>query len=471
MMTSTQQFGPHFLWGSATAAYQIEGATGADGRTDCIWDAFARVPGAVWHGQDGSVACDHYHRYAEDVDLMSQLNLGAYRFSVSWARVCPDGGPVNRAGLDFYSRLVDALLDKDILPWLTLYHWDLPQTLEDAGGWPSRDTAYRFASYAASVHDVLGDRVKHWTTLNEPWCSAFLGYGNGHQAPGRTDGSAAIAAGHHLMLAHGLGVQELRSRDADLQLGLTLNFTDIQPADPDSPGDRDAARRVDGLANRFFVEPIIKGAYPPDVRGDLDPLWPEGLVHDGDLDVISTPIDVLGVNYYFGTAVTGANPADAPAAATAARAEHPSANPGSEHVDVVSRGLPVTDMGWEVLPDALRTLLLRLHNDYTGPAGVELYVTENGAAYADQPDQDGYVDDQDRIAYIRSHLGAVHEAIEQGANVRGYFLWSLLDNYEWAFGYSKRFGMVRVDYETSRRIPKASATWFSWIAANGEIPR
>ncbi len=469
-MTSPEQFGPNFLWGSATAAYQIEGATTEDGRTDCIWDVFARMPGAVQGGEDGAVACDHYHRYADDVALMSDLNLGAYRFSVSWARVCPDGGPLNPAGLDFYSRLVDELLDKGILPWLTLYHWDLPQTLEDAGGWPNRDTAYRFVDYAAAVHDGLGDRVRHWTTLNEPWCSAFLGYGSGHHAPGRTDGSAAIAAGHHLMLAHGLGVRELRSRDADLRLGLTLNFADTQPADPDNAGDRDAARRIDGLANRFFAEPIIKGAYPHDVCSDLEPLWPDELVHDGDLDVISTPIDVLGVNYYTGNAVTGVPPSDAESAAAAARALGPSSNPGSEHVEVVSRGLPVTDMGWEVLPEALRALLLRLHTDYTGPRGVELYVTENGAAYADEPDEDGYVDDQDRIAYIRAHLKAVHAAIGQGADVRGYFLWSLMDNYEWAFGYSKRFGMVRVDYKTSSRIPKASAQWFSQVAANGEIP-
>ncbi|MGB5951804.1 MAG: GH1 family beta-glucosidase [Ornithinimicrobium sp.] len=469
-MTSTQSFGPNFLWGSATAAYQIEGASTADGRTDCIWDAFARIPGAVLAGEDGSVACDHYHRYADDVALMSDLNLGAYRFSVSWARVCPDGGPVNPAGLDFYSRLVDELLENEILPWLTLYHWDLPQTLEEAGGWPHRDMAYRFVDYACAVHDRLGDRVKHWTTLNEPWCSAFLGYGSGDHAPGRTNGSDAIAAGHHLMLAHGLAVNELRSRDADLQLGLTLNFTDTVPADPDRAGDLDAARRIDGLANRFFVEPIIKGAYAADVRSDLESLWPQGLVHDGDLDIISTPIDVLGVNYYFGQAVTGADPDDAPAAAAAAREQEPSANPGSEHVEVVSRGLPVTDMGWEVVPEALTELLLRLHREYTGPAGVDLYVTENGAAYADEPDADGYVADQNRIAYVRSHLSAMHEAIEQGANVRGYFLWSLMDNYEWAFGYSKRFGMVRVDYETFRRIPKASAAWFSQVARCGEIP-
>jgi beta-glucosidase len=469
-MTGPVSFPDDFLWGSATAAYQIEGAGTADGRTDSIWDVFARRPGAVLGGDDGSVACDHYHRYAEDVALMRELNLGAYRFSVSWARVMPDGGPVNPAGVDFYSRLVDQLLEQGVTPWLTLYHWDLPQALEDAGGWPSRDTAHRFVDYAGAVHDALGDRVHYWTTFNEPWCSAFLGYGNGHHAPGRTDGTDALRAGHHLMLAHGLAVQELRSRDASLELGLTLNFTDIRPADPDSPGDQDAARRIDGLANRFFVEPILRGEYAADVLEDVRDLWPADLVHDGDLATISTPVDVLGVNYYFGDAVTGAAPEEAPAAARSARGSGaPSANPGSEHVATVSRGLPTTDMGWEVLPEALTHLLLRLQRDYTGPAGTALFVTENGAAYADRPDADGFVDDQDRIAYVRDHLHAVHDAMEQGADVRGYFLWSLLDNFEWAFGYSKRFGIVRVDYDTLERTPKASAHWYAAVAAGGRL--
>ncbi len=469
-MTQPLQFSQDFLWGSATAAYQIEGAALEDGRRDSIWDAFARVPGAVANGDDGQVACDHYHRYTEDVALMKAMNLGSYRFSVSWSRVCPDGGAVNRAGPDFYSRLVDTLLEHDVVPWLTLYHWDLPQALEEAGGWPVRDTAYRFADYAGAVHEALGDRVTFWTTLNEPWCSAFLGYGNGHHAPGRTDGTDALRAGHHLMLAHGLAVRELRSREESLELGLTLNFTDIEPADPAAPGDVDAARRIDGLSNRFFVEPILTGAYAADVLEDVALLWPSDLVQDGDLDVISTPIDVLGVNYYFGTAVTACAPEQATAAAAKARAVEPSANPGSEHVTVVPRDLPVTDMGWEVIPDALRRLLVRLHESYTVDRSVALYVTENGAAYADSPDPEGFVNDQDRIGYVRSHLAAVHDALESGVDVRGYFLWSLLDNFEWAFGYDKRFGIVRVDYETGRRIPKASAQWYAEVAAHGEIP-
>ncbi|MGB7447841.1 MAG: GH1 family beta-glucosidase [Ornithinimicrobium sp.] len=469
-MARSTAFPPGFLWGSATAAYQVEGASHTDGRTDSIWDVFARAPGAVYEGHDGSVACDHYHRYAEDVSLMQQMGLGSYRFSVSWARVCPDGGPVNRAGIDFYSRLVDALLEAGIVPWLTLYHWDLPQALEEAGGWPSRDTAYRFVDYAGAVHDELGDRVKFWTTLNEPWCSAFLGYGNGHHAPGRTDGADAVRAAHHLMLAHGLGVRELRSRDSTLQLGLTLNFADIDPVS-DSAGDQDAARRMDGLANRYFLDPILTGEYPSDVVQDLGPLMPADLVADDDLDIISTSIDVLGVNYYFGQSVSGVDPEDATDAAAQARGSAPSANVGSEHVEVCPRDLPVTDMGWEVVPEGLRRLLVRLDTHYTGPAGTALYVTENGAAYPDRPDDQGYVDDQDRIGYLRAHLEAVHAAVEAGVDVRGYFLWSLMDNYEWAFGYSKRFGMVRIDYESGTRTPKASATWYSHVATHGELPQ
>src|SRR5690606_14750620 len=332
-MSAPKVFPEGFLWGSATAAYQVEGAAWEDGRGACIWDTYARTPGRVHEGDNGDVACDHYHRYAEDVALMHKLNLGAYRFSVSWARVMPDGRTVNQEGLDFYSRLTDELLARGVVPWLTLYHWDLPQALEDAGGWPARDTAYRFAEYAATVHSALGDRISFWTTLNEPWCSAFLGYGSGRHAPGRTDGADALRAAHHLMLGHGLAVHELRSRDADLTLGLTLNFADVTPADPQSPGDLDAARQIDGLSNRYFVAPLLRASYPADIRGDLRAVWPADLVVDGDLELISTPTDVLGVNYYSGSTVSGVAPEEAHAAADRARAEDgPSEHVGSEHV-------------------------------------------------------------------------------------------------------------------------------------------
>ena len=471
MTSAPLTFPADFLWGAATASYQIEGAGDADGRSDSIWDTYARTPGMVLHGHDGSLACDHYHRYPQDVALMSELNLSSYRFSVAWPRVMPDGRTLNPAGLDFYSRLVDELLAADIVPWLTLYHWDLPQVLEDAGGWPERDTALRFLDYTGAVHEALGDRVRHWTTLNEPWCSAFLGYAQGRHAPGRTEPVAALRAAHHLLLGHGLAVEELRRRDPSLELGLTLNFTDTQPLDPTSPRDLDAARRVDGMANRFFVEPVTLGAYPVDVLVDLGELWPQDLVHDGDLATISTPIDVLGVNYYATQTVTaGCDPERASvAAAQARRHDSPSPAVGSEHVVTVRRGVPVSDMGWEISPTGLSDLLLRLHKDYTGAAGVRLYVTENGMADDDVPDADGYVEDPARLDYLDHHLRAVHDSLQRGADVGGYFVWSLLDNFEWAWGYTKRFGIVRVDYETQERTPKASARWYADVAGSGRI--
>lgn len=469
-MNAPKVFPDGFLWGSATAAYQVEGAAWEDGRGACIWDTYARTPGMVHQGHNGDVACDHYHRYAEDVALMNKLNLGAYRFSVSMARVMPDGRTINQAGLDFYRRLTDELLARDVVPWLTLYHWDLPQALEEVGGWPSRDTAYRFTEFAGAVHDALGDRIRFWTTLNEPWCSAFLGYAEGRHAPGVTEPVAAVRAAHHLMLAHGLAMHELRSRDAELSLGITLNFADVTPADPDDPGDRDAARRIDGLSNRYFLDPLFRGEYSPDVREDLASVWPQDLVVDGDLDLISAPMDVLGVNYYSGNTVRGVAPEEGAAAADRARASgRPSPHVGSEHVEFVPQDVERTAMGWEVRPQGLTDLLVRLQRDYTGPAGTQLYVTENGAAYDDHPDADGFVQDDQRLDYVRTHLASVHDAISQGAQIKGYFLWSLLDNFEWAYGYDKRFGMVRVDYDTQARVPKASARWFATVAGSNRI--
>ena len=469
-MSAPKVFPEGFMWGSATACYQIEGAAWEDGRGACIWDTYAATPGRVLNGDNGDIACDHYHRYPQDVALMSELGLGAYRYSVSWARVMPDGRTINQNGLDFYRRLTDELLSRDVLPWLTLYHWDLPQVLEDAGGWPSRDTAHRFAEYAVAVHQALGDRVTHWTTLNEPWCTSLLGYGSGVHAPGRTEPVAALQSVHHLLLGHGLAVQELRSRDPELQAGITLNFADLTPADPQSPGDVDAVRRLDGLQNRLFAEPLFKGNYAPDILDDLRDLWPADLVQPGDLELISAPLDFLGVNYYSGSTVTGVAPQEAHAAAARAREQGaPTPNVGSEHVEAVPQDVPHTGMGWEVRPEGLTSLLRRLDADYTGAAGTALFITENGAAYDDQPDATGFVDDQDRLGYIAAHLGAVHDAIAAGTPVQGYFLWSLLDNFEWAWGYSKRFGMVRVDYDTLARVPKASARWFATVAGSNRI--
>ncbi|SDL08859.1 GH1 family beta-glucosidase [Tessaracoccus oleiagri] len=460
------RFPQDFLWGSATAAFQIEGAALEDGRRDSIWDTFCRVPGAIVNGDDGSVACDHYHRMPQDVALMKELGLQVYRFSSSWARVRPDDREFNPAGLDFYSRLVDELLGAGIRPWITLYHWDLPAAIP--GGWTNRDTAHRFVEYAEKMAETLGDRVQDWTTLNEPWCSSLLSYAGGEHAPGHTDPREAVAAVHHLHLAHGLATRRLREvLPDDASVGLTLNFTVADPVDPDSPTDREAARRIDGLQNRLFLDPIFRGAYPDDVLADLNGLGLESHIRDGDLETISTPIDWLGVNYYNGAAVTGSpdnGPAPSPEA-NGRRVGNP--NIGSEWVEFVPRGLPVTDMGWEIQPDGLRRLLERLHVEYTGPADIGMYVTENGCAMPDRADEDGFVDDQDRIGYLRGHFIAVEEAIAQGADVRGYFVWSLLDNFEWAWGYDKRFGIVRVDYETLERTPKASALFYrDVIAAN-----
>jgi beta-glucosidase len=458
-------FPAHFLFGAATAAYQIEGAAHEDGRTDSIWDVFCRVPGAVVNADNGEIACDHYHRYPSDVELMAELGLQTYRFSTSWSRVRPDGGAVNPAGIDFYSRLVDELLGKGILPWLTLYHWDLPQALEDQGGWTNRDTAYRFADYAMSVHDALGDRVTNWTTLNEPWCASFLSYIGGEHAPGRQDPAAGLAAGHHLLLAHGLTIQQLRERDPELSLGITLNLTVADPLDATDPADLDAARRIDGQFNRFFLDPIFRGAYPEDVLRDVAGLGLDSVVQPGDLDVISSPIDALGVNYYHGELVSGHPTTET--MSTAAPSERPKRSPfpAADNVHWQLRDLPLTAMGWEVQPEGLTRLLKRIHEEYAGPAGVSLAVTENGAAYDDVVSADGSVADADRASFLEVHLDAILDAIEQGVPVTGYFYWSLMDNFEWAWGYDKRFGIVRVDYGTQERTLKDSAIAYRRIIA------
>lgn len=449
-------FPDNFAFGVATAAFQIEGAVNEDGRVDSIWDVFCRQPGAIANGEDATVACDHYHRYPDDIALMADLGVDTYRFSIAWPRVFNADG-VNPAGLDFYSRLVDEICERGITPWLTLYHWDLPAFLP--GGWTNRDTAYRFAEYAQVVHDRLSDRVRTWTTLNEPWCSAFLGYAAGHHAPGLTDRTSSIRAAHHLLLGHGLVVQALREADPGARLGITMNFTPAMPATTESQ-DVDVARRIDGTANRFFADAVFKGRYPADVVADLAEVWPEDLVYDGDLDVISSPIDVLGVNYYTTNVFAAGEPSEA------TPSPHITA-PDAVHV---LRDLPLTAMGWEVEPSGLHRLLKRLQDDYTGPAGAALVITENGAAFADTPDEDGFVDDtSDRWEYLRRHLLAAHRAIEEGVNLQGYLVWSLIDNFEWAFGYEKRFGLVRID-ENLNRVPKASGRQFAQVAATHEVP-
>ncbi|HET6665690.1 MAG TPA: GH1 family beta-glucosidase [Intrasporangium sp.] len=459
-----------FVLGVATAAYQIEGARHEDGRADSIWDTFSHSPGAVVDGDTGDIACDHYHRYPGDVALMKSLGVQSYRFSTSWARVCPDGRTVNPKGLDFYERLVDSILDAGITPWLTLYHWDLPQALEDRGGWPVRETADRFVDYALAVHDRLGDRVSTWTTLNEPWCSAFVGYTSGEHAPGRQSPSDGLAAAHHLMLGHGQAVAALRERDSSLKLGLTLNFTVADPVDRSNPSDIEAARRIDGQMNRIFLDPIFRGQYPTDVLEDVRGLGLETHIRDGDLATIATPIDVLGVNYYNGGAFSHLPPLSALNAVPATSRPTRSPFPAADGVHGHPRGLPVTSMDWEVQPEGLTRLLVRLHEEYTGPTDTALHVTENGAAYDDEADEAGFVNDQDRVGYVRSHLASVLDALDAGVPVQGYFYWSFLDNFEWAWGYAKRFGIVRVDYETQERTPKASALDLARIISTRELP-
>jgi beta-glucosidase len=456
-----RRFPEGFLWGASTAAYQIEGAATKDGRTPSIWDTFSEKPGRVTGGHTGHVAADHYHRYRDDVALMKRLGLGAYRFSVSWPRVQPAGaGPANPAGLDFYRRLVDELLDNDIEPWLTLYHWDLPQPLEDAGGWPARDTAGRFAEYAAMMHRALGDRVRYWTTLNEPWCSAFLGYGSGDHAPGRRDPASAVRAAHHLLLGHGLAADAIRAGSAPAEVAITLNLYAISAASA-RPEDQDAARRVDGLGNRFFLDPVLLGRYPADVVNDLAPVTDFGHVRDGDLETTSRPLSALGINYYSRHVLAAPQPGPDGRIDWRSGGEA-TAYPGSERVQFVKRGVPVTAMDWEIDAPGLSEVLQRVARDY--PV-VPLYITENGAAFHDEVGPDGTVHDPERRAYFDAHLRACHDAIGKGVPLCGYFAWSLLDNYEWAWGYTRRFGLVYVDYHTQTRTPKASAQWYSDVIA------
>jgi beta-glucosidase len=470
-MTENQPrvFPPDFLWGSATASYQIEGAAREDGRTPSIWDTFSHTPGKVLGGDTGDVACDHSHRFRDDITLMSSLGLRAYRFSVSWSRVQPTGrGPAVQRGLDFYRELVDGLLERGITPAITLYHWDLPQELEDAGGWPARETAERFADYAALVGEALGDRVRMWATHNEPFCAAFLGYGSGVHAPGRTEPESVLKAAHHLNLSHGLATQALRSvLPKNAQIGITFNPVVARPYSQ-SPADADAARRIDALQTRIFTDPVLHGAYPEDLKRDTARVSDWSFVHDGDEATIRQPLDWMGLNYYTPSVVSAAEDGDPTEGADGhGSSEH---SPWVGSADLVRFHLAPgerTEMGWVIDPTGLSELLLRFSRERPG---LPLYITENGGAFEDKADESGLVHDPDRIAYLHGHLGAVHEAMAQGADVRGYFVWSLLDNFEWAYGYSKRFGVVHVDFETLQRTPKASARWYAEVIAAGQLP-
>ncbi|MBO0847872.1 MAG: beta-glucosidase [Pseudonocardia sp.] len=453
---SELSFPDGFVWGTSTASYQIEGAAHEDGRGRSIWDTFAHTAGKTARGETGDVACDHYHRYREDVALMRELGAGAYRFSVAWPRIQPDGkGPANPAGLDFYRRLVDELLAAEIAPCVTLYHWDLPQALEDAGGWRVRETAERFAEYAGLVHAALGDRVPMWITLNEPYCSAFVGYAEGRHAPGATEGHGALAAAHHLLVGHGLAVRALRDqRHGDERVGITLNLSHVRPATAD-PADLTAAARADLLYNRVFTDPVLGGRWPDGERELWSPISDFSFRRVGDLELIGEPLDFLGLNNYFPSYAKHAPTADEDPAHRVATDIDVVENPPAE--------LPRTAMGWPVEPDGLGRLLRWLRDRYPGLPPI--YITENGSAYPDAPSEGGGVDDPARVAYLDGHLRAVRAAMADGVDVRGYFCWSLMDNFEWAYGYTKRFGLVYLDYPTQRRIPKTSFRWYRDVIA------
>ncbi len=465
--TAPRTFPESFSWGAATASYQIEGAVTEDGRLPSIWDTFTHTPGLVADGATGDVACDHYHRWREDVALMKDLGLDTYRFSLAWPRIQPGGsGPANAAGVAFYDRLIDELLAAGITPMVTMYHWDLPQALEDAGGWPVRDTAHRFAEYAGIVTAAYGDRVTQWTTFNEPWCSAFLGYASGAHAPGRREPAASLAAMHHLHLAHGLAAPFVRAIPGSA-LSLALNLQLPRPADPTSPADLDAVRQIEALANRAYLDPVMSGHYPEDLLADTAGVTDWGFVRDGDLATIHTGLDLLGVNYYSTMTVTRFSGDHPRSMADGHGATGFSPWPGADTVEFLPPTGPLTQMGWNIDPEALTELLVGLSHRYPG---LPMAITENGVAFPDVVGPDGRVHDADRIDYLRRHVGAVADAIDAGVDVRGYLAWSLMDNLEWARGFVMRFGLVRVDFDTLERTWKDSAHWYRMLATTGRVP-
>ncbi|HNB52053.1 MAG TPA: GH1 family beta-glucosidase [Anaerolineales bacterium] len=451
-MTSKLSFPAGFLWGAATASYQIEGGWNEDGKGESIWDRFSQTPGKVKNGDTGDLACDHYHRWPEDIQLMKSLGLQAYRFSISWPRILPAGrGAVNPAGLDFYSRLVDGLLEAGIQPFITLYHWDLPQALQDEGGWEVRSTAEAFVEYTDAVSRKLGDRAKNWITHNEPAVVAFVGNWTGEHAPGKKDLDAAIKISHHLLLSHGWAVPVIRQNSPGSEVGITLNINYTQPASH-SPADYTAYRVGDGMWARWFADPVFGRGYPLDVLASGKKF---GMLQDdqmpyilpGDLDTIAAPIDFIGLNYYNRGLARADVPDNAPQTVFQAPKD-------PDHW---------TEMDWEIYPDGLFNTLMRLYVEYQAP---KIYVTENGASYSTPPNNEGRVPDQRRLNYLQSHFAAAHKAMECGAPLAGYFVWSLMDNFEWAFGYAQRFGIVWVDFETQQRIPKDSALWYKQVIAD-----
>ena len=437
-MTSLLKFPENFLWGTATASYQIEGAVKEDGRGESIWDVFSHTPGKILNNDNGDVACDHYHRWQEDIQLMRSLGFKNYRFSIAWPRILPEGrGKINQPGLDFYNRLIDGLLEAGIQPLATLYHWDLPNALE--GGWLNRSTPDAFAEYTGIVARQFGDRVKMWFTINEPWCASFLSYSIGEQAPGMKDHYKGILASHHVLLAHGMAVRELRKTVQDAQIGIVLNMSPVHN-DPEAPVSQERIRFIDGELIRWFADPLFGRGYPKDVLEDyarmglLESTEPE-FIQPGDMELIAQQTDLLGINYYTRMVI--------------------SAKSAGVHNE--KRNVPHTEMGWELYPQGLYELLERIYREYHPK---QLMVTENGASYSDGPDEAGRVRDQRRIDYLHTHIYEVWKAIQAGIPVTAYLQWSLMDNFEWARGYSQRFGAIHVDYETQKRTIKDSAYWY-----------
>ena len=442
-------FPKDFVWGAATAAYQIEGAAAEDGKGESIWDRFCRIPGAIRGGESGEIACDHYHRYREDVELMRRVGLSGYRFSIAWSRVLPSGkGKPNPAGIAFYDRLIDALLEAGIEPSATLYHWDLPAALQDSGGWANRDTVHRFSDYASLMFERYGDRVPRWYTLNEPWVTAFAGHYAGRHAPGLKDPETAVGVSHILLLSHAEALEAYRDSGRTGEIGIVLNLYPTEPA-TDSGSDHDAARFVDGYHNRWFLDPLYRGSYPAEVLERFSAHGMDPDIREGDLEyIVRHGTDFLGVNYYF-RKIVRASPTPAVL----------------EFEEIVPEGARTTEMGWEVYAPGLYTLLTRLSAEYGNP---RIFVTENGAAFPDTKIEDGVVQDDDRVEYLSRHIREAARAVESGVRLEGYYVWSLLDNFEWAHGYSKRFGLFRVEYDTQERLWKKSARWYrSVIEANG----
>ncbi len=432
---SKSAFPANFTWGVATSSFQIEGAADADGKGPSIWDDFCKVPGAIADATDGRVACDHYHRWAEDLDLIANLGVDAYRFSISWPRVQPTGsGAFNEAGFAFYERLVDGMLARGLKPTLTLNHWDLPSALQASGGWENRDTVQHFVTYACEVARRLGHKVASIATHNEPWVIAVLGHEQGCFAPGKKSRASALQVTHHLYLAHGLAIRAMRAQGCAAPMGIVLNLSPAEPA-TDSDADREATRISEGCGIRWYVEPLLTGAYPADMLEHLKADLPK--MQDGDMAAMCVPMDFMGVNYYTRVKVSAGTPYDAK-----------------------TGGLPLTDMGWEVYPQGITNLLLQLHRNYADKGLPPLVITENGAAFPDTVDPDGQVHDEPRVRYLQDHFAAVRDAMLQGVRVDGYFVWSLMDNFEWSSGYAKRFGIVRVDYDTQQRTLKDSAKWY-----------